>query len=120
MVDFLELLLLIKGLSGKIFSELSSTLLLTLALSHVSSEPTVLCDKGLMLPIKIFVVSELFGALLPQVSELSLTLSQNLIEMDVLLLEFAILFLIVETLEMHIVHFLREVFDLLLTLIFFV
>lgn len=86
LIDFLEDLLLILCLSCQILSELLSTVLLVLGFSDMRSESSVLCLELLVLSIEILVETKLFCAVLPQASQFSLTVTEDLVKMDVLLL----------------------------------
>ena len=95
LINFLEDLLLILCLSCQILCELLSTVLLILGFSNMGSESPILCLELLILPIEILVEPKLFCAVLSQASKFSLTVTEDLVKMDVLLLEFAILFLVI-------------------------
>ena len=95
LINFLEHLLLILCLSCQILSELLSTVLLILSFSNVRSKSPVLCLELFILSIEILVEPKLFCTVLSQASKLSLTVTKDLVKMDVFLFKFTILFLVI-------------------------
>ena len=95
LINFLQDLLLILGLSCQILPELLSTILLVLRFSDMGSEPAVLGLELFILPIEILVEPKLFGTVLSQASEFSLAVTEDLVEVDILLLKFSVLFLVI-------------------------
>ena len=59
------------------------------------SQSAVFCLQLLKLSIKILIESELFSAILPEAGEFPLSVTEHLVEMNILLFEFAIFFLVI-------------------------